>query len=87
MLDDNQDRLTASNPNRRDSGIGTGMWAAIAAAVVLVLVFMWAPWSGPRTADNGSPGTTVGSSANRPAAPAAPTAPAPSPPAAPSTTR
>jgi hypothetical protein len=57
------------------------MIGAIVALAVLGILFMWAPWSGPRTADNTSPGTTVGSTANRPAAPAAPAAPAPAAPA------
>jgi hypothetical protein len=70
---------------RHESGISGVAIAAVAAVIVFALLFMWAPWSGPRVADNTAPGTTVGST-NRPAAPAAPTAPAPAP-AAPSTTK
>jgi hypothetical protein len=89
MLDDdqNRNRITSTDPARRD-GIGAGMIALIAAIAVFALLFMWAPWSGPRTAENSGTGTTVGSSTARPSAPMAPnTAPAPSTPAAPSTTR
>ena len=89
MLNDdhNRNRTTSTDPARRD-GIGTGMIALIAAVAVFALLFMWAPWSGPRTAQNGGTGTTVGSSTTRPSAPMAPnTAPAPATPAAPSTTR
>jgi hypothetical protein len=64
---------------RRDN-MGGMVIGALAVLAVLGILFMWAPWSGPRTADNTSPGTTVGSTANRPAAPAAPTAPAPAAP-------
>jgi hypothetical protein len=70
--------------NRRTGGLGGGGMAAIAAVLVFGLLFMWAPWSGPRVADNTAPGTTVGSSTTRPAAP---NAPVPTTPAAPSTTR
>jgi len=70
---------------RRD-GVGRGMIALIVGIAVFALLFMWAPWSGPRVAN--APGTTVGSSTTRPSAPMAPnTAPAPTAPAAPSTTR
>lgn len=89
MLDDdqNRNRTTSSDPTRRD-GMGAGMIALIAAIAVFALLFMWAPWSGPRTAENSGAGTTVGSSTTRPSAPMAPnTAPAPTTPAAPSTTR
>lgn len=89
MLDDDQDRnrTTSSDPTRRD-GMGAGMIALIAAIAVFALLFMWAPWSGPRTAENSGMDTTVGSSTTRPSAPMAPnTAPAPNTPAAPSTTR
>jgi hypothetical protein len=86
MLNDDQNRLTGTE-NRRD-GMGAGMIAIIAAVVVFGLLFMWAPWSGPRVAENTTPGTTTGSSTTRPSAPMAPnTAPAPTAPAAPSTTR
>ena len=89
MLDDdqNRNRTTSSDPTRRD-GMGAGMIALIAAIAVFALLFMWAPWSGPRTAEISGMGTTVGSSTTRPSAPMAPnTAPAPNTPAAPSTTR
>ena len=92
MLDDQtRNRTTSTDPTRRD-GMGAGMTRArialIAAIAVFALLFMWAPWSGPRTAENSGAGTTVGSSTTRPSAPMAPnTAPAPTTPAAPSTTR
>jgi hypothetical protein len=74
--------------DRREGGMSSGLMMLIAAVVVFGLLFMWAPWSGPRVADNTTPGTTVGSSTTRPSAPMAPnTAPAPSTPASPSTTR
>jgi hypothetical protein len=78
--------------DRREGGMSSGLMMLIAAVVVFGLLFMWAPWSGPRVADNTSPGTTVGSSTTRPSAPMTPnTGPAPTtpvaPPAAPSTTR
>jgi hypothetical protein len=67
-----------------DRGLGGSILAALAVVVVLAIVWMLTPWSGSRTADNTGPGTTVGSTANRPAAPLAPTTPAP---AAPTTAR
>jgi hypothetical protein len=74
--------------DRREGGMSSGLMMLIAAVVVFGLLFMWAPWSGPRVADNTTPGTTVGSSTTRPSAPMAPnTAPAPSTPASHSTTR
>jgi hypothetical protein len=74
--------------DRREGGMSSGLMMLIAAVVVFGLLFMWAPWSGPRVADNTAPGTTVGSSTTRPSAPMAPnTAPAPTTPASPSTTR
>jgi hypothetical protein len=82
MLNDDMSRRV--DLNRRDNGMGGMMIAALVAAAVIIGLFMWAPWSGDRTASNTSPGTTVGSSTNRPAAPAAPS---PAAPAAPSTTR
>jgi len=87
MLNDdlNRNRLAGTDPVRRN-GMGGGMIALIAAVLVFGLLFMWAPWSGPRVADNTAPGTTTGSSTNRPSAPMAPnTAPAPGAPTAPST--
>jgi hypothetical protein len=89
MLNDDLNRNDLNRNNltgvdRRNTGMGGGWMMLLAAAVVLGLLFMWAPWSNNRTADNSRPGTTVGSSTNRPATPAAPTAPAP---AAPSTNR
>jgi hypothetical protein len=74
--------------DRREGGMSSGLMMLIAAVVVFGLLFIWAPWSGPRVADNTAPGTTVGSSTTRPSAPMAPnTAPAPTTPASPSTTR
>ena len=84
--DQNRNRTTGLDPNRRD-GMNRGIIALIAAVAVFAILFMWAPWSGPRVADNTVPGTSVGSSTTRPSAPMAPTAPAPTTPAAPSTTR
>jgi hypothetical protein len=64
--------------DRREGGMSSGLMMLIAAVVVFGLLFIWAPWSGPRVADNTAPGTTVGSSTTRPSAPMAPnTAPAP----------
>ena len=81
--DQNRNRVTGTNPNRRD-GMGRGMIALIAGIAVVAILFMWAPWSGPKVAN--APGSTVGSSTT--SAPMAPnTAPAPTTPAAPSTTR
>jgi hypothetical protein len=79
----NQDPLT---PNDRYEGISSGWMMLIAAVAVMAVLFMWAPWSGPRVADNTAPGTTTGSS-TRPIPPAPPAAPAPTTPAAPTTTR
>src|SRR4249919_1499593 len=79
----NQDPLT---PNDRYEGMSSGWMMLIAAVAVMAVLFMWAPWSGPRVADNTAPGTTTGSSM-RPIPPAPPTAPAPTTPAAPTTTR
>lgn len=76
------------NLDRRQGGLSSTMMAVIAAIAVFALLFIWAPWSGPKVADNAAPGTTVGSSTTRPSAPMAPnTAPAPTTPTAPSTTR
>jgi hypothetical protein len=83
MLNDDMNRRT--DLNRRDGGMGGIMIAALVAAAVIIGLVMWAPWKGEHTASNTSPNTTVGSSANRPAAPASPTtAPAP---ASPSTSK
>ena len=49
--------------DRREGGMSSGLMMLIAAVVVFGLLFMWAPWSGPRVADNTAPGNTVGSSA------------------------
>jgi len=85
--DDLNNRMTGTNTNRRD-GMSRGMIALIAAILVFGLLFMWAPWSGPRVADNTAPATTTGSSTTRPSTAVAPnTAPAPAAPAAPTTTR
>lgn len=74
------------NLNRRDGGLSSTMMAVIAGIAVLALVFLWAPWSGPKVANNTAPGTTVGSS-SRPVTPLSPVGPASTTPAAPSTTR
>ncbi len=80
--------MRSDDLDRRQGGMSSGLMMLVAAVVVFGLLFMWAPWSGPRVADNTAPGTTVGSSTTRPSAPMAPnTAPAPNAPAAPSTTR
>ena len=84
--DQNRDSVTSTDPTRRNTSSGM-MWGLIAAVAVFALLFMWAPWSGPRVADNTTPGSTVGSSTTRPTAPAAPTTREPAIPAAPSTTR
>ena len=73
MIGDRKD--LNSSPDR---GLGGSILAGFAVIAVLALVWMWAPWSGPRTAENTSAGTTVGSTTNRQAAPPA---------AAPSATR
>jgi hypothetical protein len=65
--------------NRR-AGMGSGWMMLLAAAVVLGLLAMWAPWSNNHTADNSRPGTTVGSSTNRSTAPASPSTTAPAAP-------
>ena len=80
------DDLNRTDDLDRRTGISGGMMALIAAVAVLAVMFMWAPWSGPRVADNTAPGTTVGSS-TRPVTPAAPVAREPAIPPAPSTTR
>ena len=92
--DQNRNRTTNTDPNRRaagrmDTGLGGMILGAMAAIAIMVAIFMWAPWSGPKVADNTAPGTTVGSSTTRPTTPAAPASPATTPaaPAAPSTTR
>jgi hypothetical protein len=89
MLNDdlNRNELNRDSLGRTDrTGMGGGMIALIVGIAVVALLFMWAPWNGPRVAN--APGTTVGSSTTRPSAPMAPnTAPAPTAPAAPSTTR
>jgi hypothetical protein len=75
------------NRDAREGGMSIPKMAGLALLVVLALMFMWAPWSGPRVADNSAPFTTVGSSTTRPSANLSPTAPDPIAPAAPSTTR
>jgi hypothetical protein len=67
----------------REGGTSIYTMAGLAVLVVLALLFMWAPWSGP---DNSAPFTTVGSSTTRPSANLSPSAPDPITPAAPSTT-
>jgi hypothetical protein len=76
-------RDTLGSADRR-TGRGGGLIGLIVAAAVIAVLFMWAPWSGPRVAN--APGSTVGSS-TRPIPMAPNTAPAPDTPAAPSTTR
>jgi hypothetical protein len=61
----------------RDAGVGGLMLGIIAAIVLAAALYLWAPWNGPRTVDNTSPGTSVGSSTTRPAASTAPAAPGP----------
>ena len=58
----NQDPLT---PNDRYEGMSSGWMMLIAAVAVMAVLFMWAPWSGPRVADNTAPGTTTGSSTDQ----------------------
>jgi hypothetical protein len=83
-----RDNLRRDELDRRESGMSSGWMMLIAAVAVFAVLFMWAPWNGPRVADNTAPGTTTGSSTTRPSAPMAPnTAPAPTGPAAPTTTR
>lgn len=84
---DNDFNRRPADLNRRESGMSGLMMAGLAALAIIFGLLVWAPWSGTRTADNTSPGTTVGSSTTRPAAPMAPTAPAAPSPAAPSTTK
>jgi hypothetical protein len=69
------------NLDSRDGGISSAWMWAIAAVVVLGLVFMWAPWSNNHSASNSGAGTTVGSSNGRAPAPAAPTTTSPAAPA------
>ena len=93
MINDDLNRENPRDPLYRDNlrtvepaGIGSGWIMLMAAVAVFAVLFMWAPWSGPRVADNTAPGTTVGSSTSRPSAPITapvPTAPAPTAPAAP----
>jgi hypothetical protein len=76
-----------NNREARKGGTSIYTMAGLAVLVVLALLFMWAPWSGSRVADNSAPFTTVGSSTTRPSANLSPSAPDPITPAAPSTTR
>jgi hypothetical protein len=66
--------------DRSDTGRSGMTLAALAILAIIFGLLMWAPWNGPRTADNASLGTTVGSSPARPVTPAAPAAPAPASP-------
>jgi hypothetical protein len=89
MQNDTRDNLSRDNltGNRnRQNNTGGMILGTLAVLAVLAALFMWAPWSGPKTANNNSPGTTVGSSTTRPATPA-PAAREPAIPAAPTTTR
>lgn len=80
--DQNSNRVTGADPNRRGE-MGSGTIALIAAAfAVVAILIMWAPWNGPKLAN--APGSTVGSSTT--SAPMAPNT-APAPPTAPPTTR
>ena len=79
-------RLEPLTPDDRYEGMSSGWMMLIAAVCVMAVLFMWAPWSGPRVADNTAPGTTTGSS-TRPVPPTPPAAPAPTTAAAPTTTR
>jgi hypothetical protein len=89
MQHDTRDNLSRDNliGNRnRQNNTGGMIIGTLAVLAVLVALFMWAPWSGPRVADNTTPGTTVGSS-TRPVTPPAPVAREPAIPQAPTTTR
>jgi hypothetical protein len=79
--------MRTNNRDAREGGMSAPKMAGLAVLVVLALLVMWAPWSGPRVADNSAPFTTVGSSTTRPSANLSPTAPDPITPAAPPTTR
>jgi hypothetical protein len=48
------------DPSAPDRGMGGMLIGALAIIVVLALVYVWAPWSGNRAADNTPAGTTVG---------------------------
>ena len=78
-----QNDLDTRNPlnERRRSGIGGGMIAAIIAALIVVgVLFTWGSSSGPRTTSNDiSTGTTTGSASTARPTPSA-TAPAPATP-------
>jgi hypothetical protein len=67
--------------DRRDGPFfTTGFITAMLVAVFLAAaLFMWAPWTGSRVADNFPPGMTTGQSTSRPAPPATTPAPAPAP--------
>jgi hypothetical protein len=71
-----------NNRDARKGDMSTPVMAGLAVLVVFALLFMWAPWSGPRIADT-TPFTTVGTSTTRPSANISPDS---APPAAPSTT-
>jgi hypothetical protein len=85
MLNDdlNRNDLNRDTLGRGDrTGMGGGLIGLIVAAAVIAILVTWAPWSGPRVADNtAAPGSTVGSSTR----PIPPAAPAPTTPAAPTT--
>lgn len=84
MINDPNDLNRRNDLASREGGMSSGLMMLIAAVAVMAVLFMWAPWSGPRVADNTAPGTTTGSS-TRPVTPAPPAAPAPTTPAAPTT--
>lgn len=71
----NRDSL---GPGDRRTGTGRGLMGLVVAAAIIAVLFMWAPWNGPRVAN--APGSTVGSSTR-------PIPPAPDIPAAPTATR
>jgi hypothetical protein len=73
------------NHDAREGGMSSPKMAGLAILVVLALLFMWAPWSGPRVADNSTPFTTVGSSTVHPSANLSPSALDPITPTSPST--
>ena len=84
--DSTRNDMNRNNLNRSTGGVSSTMIAVIVGIAVLALLFMWAPWTGPKVASNTAPGTTTGSS-TRPVTPLAPVAPTTTTPAAPSTTR
>lgn len=74
---DNLNDPPRGNLNTRDNNGGMIIGAIVAALVILGL-FMWSPWTARNNTANNAPSTTVGST-TRPAAPASPTAPSTAP--------